>query len=189
MIWLREHNLLIITPPKCGSTSVHRTLCERGTGVYVMGPCYGFIEKHVWQSFPLWAKDCRKAVLVRHPWARIASFYGHHRKYETPAIEWFDDWANSRMDRIVDNRSWFQRYENVFIEWPEATVLRIEHFWHDMMQAFGINVGIVDHVHVSPWSGRLRATESVLLDLWDYYRCDFVRGAYDTCWEEYFDVD
>jgi len=83
MILLPDKKILLITPPRCGSTSLHYALCEQGNGVYVMGPqldAARHIEKHTF-ALPHQAIHYKKYIVVRNPYDRITSFYAHYSKY------------------------------------------------------------------------------------------------------------
>lgn len=84
MIVLPKQELVIVTPPKTGSSSAHAVLCtpEFG-GIYVEGPLPGdpiAIECH---TFVVPRRYCnyRLAVLTRNPYARAKSLYAHARRY------------------------------------------------------------------------------------------------------------
>lgn len=100
MIWIPERNIVLITPGRCGSTTMHRHLCEQHRhGVYVVGPEAfdpELVGKHT-PHVPSCLSDCRAFVLVRNPYTRAKSLYNWHvrwceaneREAESPE-EWFD---------------------------------------------------------------------------------------------------
>ena len=80
MIVFENRKLLIVTPPKCGSTALHQCLCKsRLNGIWCVGesPVDGggfHVDKHnarvpfAWKSF-------RRVLVVRDPMTRLRSLW------------------------------------------------------------------------------------------------------------------
>ena len=75
---------MIVTPPKTGSTSLHKWLGAQGW-VTIMGPQFddGVIEKHTcarpWQYHMREQKKC--ILIVRNPYDRMCSLHKHWQKF------------------------------------------------------------------------------------------------------------
>ncbi len=82
LILLPYKNLAIYTPNRCGSTSLHQSMCDSHVGgLYVVGPDpFGKVSKHTDQKFDEMA-SAEVAIVVRNPYARAASLYGYHCMY------------------------------------------------------------------------------------------------------------
>ena len=78
MIIFREKKILFITPPKCGSTTLHEFFCEEDNNIYVIGPQLdGVIDKHTCIT-PFFAqKDYQRYLIVRNPLTRVESIFNH----------------------------------------------------------------------------------------------------------------
>lgn len=189
MIWLKDKNIVLVTPPKTGSTALHEALCEGGSGIYVMGPCWGFVEKHTW-VLPLWAKGASVGVVVRNPWARLSSFYRHHFKYEWPHFGSFDEWYLAKRGSILDGGSWFDPIScegGPLDTWPEGVVINSESLCVGLAE-LGVESRLLDRrTNVSVGGGeRINASLWALLELLDVYRGDFAVGDYEEEWDEWF---
>lgn len=79
MIVLKKSRLIIATPPKCGSTSLHAQFCEQQDNVFVIGPQFGTdeINKHT-MSIPFEYRKYRRAMTVRNPFTRAISLWSYH---------------------------------------------------------------------------------------------------------------
>ncbi len=91
MIVWAEKKLVIITPPKCGSSSLHSLLCHRLGAAYVMGPSLdGTVEKHTcvvpWQAR---SEGYTVLCLVRNPLTRALSLFDHAHRWEPQFAETF----------------------------------------------------------------------------------------------------
>ena len=77
MIVLQEQKLLIFTPPKTASTSIHHGLSQLKGAIWVQSDTVG-VEKHT-TSFPPQFSDYKRIVVVRDPYQRFLSLWGHHQ--------------------------------------------------------------------------------------------------------------
>jgi hypothetical protein len=78
MIALLDKKLLILTPPKCGSTSLHTYLCQHVDSVFIIGPQLdGRIDKHTGR-IPFDFRNYKRYLVVRNPYTRFISLYKHH---------------------------------------------------------------------------------------------------------------
>ena len=83
MIVDEQRRVCIITPPKCGTTSLHDALCP--PAIRCDGPQFdGIISKHT-HILPIYIKDSiqhwRILFLARNPFSRLLSLYGHWIQY------------------------------------------------------------------------------------------------------------
>ena len=113
MIVLPRHGLVIVTPPKTASSSLHRCLCtpEYG-GIFVLGPqgdAPGPYEHHTgW--IPWNYTEFRIVIVVRSPYTRFWSLYDHARAYSQPGHAWpgsLDDFAAALS---AMHTHWFYRW-------------------------------------------------------------------------------
>ncbi len=84
MIVCERQKLVIITPPKTGSTSLHRHLIAAGClPVYSPDPS-GKVSKHgVVVPLEYVSMEFRVAVVVRNPYDRLVSQYAHYCNWLT----------------------------------------------------------------------------------------------------------
>ncbi len=79
-----ERNIVLFTPPKCGTMTLHEVLPQFGVKT-VLGPQfdYGVGEHTTLLPFDVWnAIDrFRFVVATRNPYTRAASLYGHYQQY------------------------------------------------------------------------------------------------------------
>lgn len=81
MIPIVDKSILLITPPKCGSTSLHEHLCCKLGYPWMIGPSkYGGVVKYDKHSaeIPEEWPHLKPVVLVRNPLTRLPSLYSHH---------------------------------------------------------------------------------------------------------------
>lgn len=113
MILLKHCNLVLFTPPKTGSQSLHESLCP--PGIWCMGPspwdpeC---IEKHntILPHTCTVQGGYRKGVIIREPIDRFYSFYRHQCHYIKDisfgefkdGIDWDNKWFQPCMDYCPD---------------------------------------------------------------------------------------
>ena len=84
MILLEKCRTLIITPPKCGTHSLHLALCrEPYGGVTVIGPSMGGgrIDRHV-TTIPCEADDFTIVAVVRNSYDRLVSLWHHLVRFD-----------------------------------------------------------------------------------------------------------
>ena len=84
MIYSLPRSLVLFTPPKCASNTLHEVL-TRQSCMSVIGPQFnGGVDIHtVVLPWDVTARlpDYTFAVSVRHPYTRVASLYGHYCRY------------------------------------------------------------------------------------------------------------
>jgi hypothetical protein len=79
-----ERRLVLFTPPKCGAMTLHEVLPRHGAQP-VLGPQFdGGVGEHttllpydVWRDVDRY----RFVVATRNPYTRVASLFGHYRRY------------------------------------------------------------------------------------------------------------
>lgn len=83
MILLRQQEICILTPPKCGTTSLHWAMCP--PAIFCEGPQLdNVIGKHTWVlPWSVRNEIANHTVLIvgRHPYRRILSLFGHWKMW------------------------------------------------------------------------------------------------------------
>lgn len=102
MIVLPLHRIVIMTPPKCATNTLHTALCnERWRGQSCIGPSpimEGSFDRHV-NRWPNETLRYRKLVVVRHPLERLVSMFLHHtsrrsgRGLVSPGFREYVEWV------------------------------------------------------------------------------------------------
>ncbi len=84
MILLIEQRIVIVTPPKTASDSLHRALCSGYGGQMVIGESMypGNVDKHT-MKIPNEATGFTVLATVRHPLDRLVSLYCHYARTES----------------------------------------------------------------------------------------------------------
>lgn len=116
MIILPEHRLNLVTPPKCGSTSLHEALCRNPElrGIFVLGPSGDSgkfnrtICKHTIYA-PMEYHNHDYVVVVRHPRDRFISLYYHYLRWHKNDQISFEVYA-SRWRANVFKGEWFYHF-------------------------------------------------------------------------------
>lgn len=172
MILLPDKEILLITPPRCGSTSLHHALCQESNGVYIMGPQLDAarpIEKHTF-AIPHQAIHYKKYIVVRNPYDRISSFYHHYCKYSKNPIG-FRDYIEQRVIPHIDPDCY--PITSILLEYD--AYLKIEQI-NVQLKIIGIDVEIpklnVSDIKDIPWTNDLE----YLIKIWGSN--DFVRFNY-----------
>lgn len=84
MIYSLDRMLVLFTPPKCASNTLHELL-TRQSCMSVIGPQMdGGVDIHTTvMPWDVWSRLDRYtfAVSIRHPYTRAASLYGHYKQY------------------------------------------------------------------------------------------------------------
>ena len=84
MIFSLQHRLVLFTPPKCASNTIHDLLCQRSCKCVIGPQLDGGTDIHTtvlpWE---VWNRldEFTFAVSVRSPYTRAASLYGHYKLY------------------------------------------------------------------------------------------------------------
>ena len=118
MIILLVHERVVVTPAKTGSTSLHRSLTNLSGGRWMMDTEMG---KHA-NWVPVGFQHFEISILVRNPYTRFQSLWGHRQKdcleagkdpgtIEEFAHEVVNDpiWFNGSISDIYKDCGW-QRY-------------------------------------------------------------------------------
>jgi hypothetical protein len=138
MIVIPDRKAVIITPPKCGSTTLHELLYPYG--YRVDGPQFGKsddIGKHT-TVLTYGTYKYRVYCLIRDPRDRFASLYNHYireQEYWTPE-QFIEGYRN-----IYGFYS--QTVREIVGEHKLTGVIRIEHVAQDIYEQFGLNVRTV----------------------------------------------
>jgi len=103
MIIFPDKKLVVVTPYKCGSTSLHSMLCNPDHGgIYCIGPQFGCeIDKHTFE-IPYAAKDYYVCVVVRDPMTRVVSLWTQYCKLN--GWKSFDWWVDNELLHDPRNR-------------------------------------------------------------------------------------
>ena len=190
MIYSPQRRLVVFTPPKCGTNTLHEVLPRHGFRI-VMGPQFdGAVGEHTLSlEYDVWRDlaSHRFAVAARHPYARTASLYGHYCHYWPPPHAPFPEFVASHV--IAPKFAFFNATIASLLhlhEYPVdgrtpvrfTEVIRVESLADDLRR-LGVAVDEpLPRVHALPNAGRAlytgRAQE--LVDLWA--RHDFDRFGY-----------
>lgn len=95
-----DRHLVLITPPKCGTSTLHEVLPRFGVKA-ILGPQFDFAigEHTTLLPYDVWSQlnRFRFVVVTRNPYTRAASLYAHYRRYWPPPHLVFADF----LERIV----------------------------------------------------------------------------------------
>lgn len=189
MIALENHKLLILTPPKCGSTSLHAAMCNSRVGGFrVIGPQgdNGEIEKHTC-CIPYPFEDWRRVMVVRHPIDRAWSLW-QQVKNVTDRAKWsgktFDDFAHDGI--LAENAYWFfswtlKRYWDSLYSCMNRCSTTISEYWQlehieTVLENNGIQIDL-GKLNVSRDKNQDISCET-LEKLVNYYKEDFSTFGY-----------
>ena len=198
MIVLPTQKLIIITPPKTASTTLHKVLCteERG-GIWVNGLSIGgrTVDHHVVGQAP----GYRLLMTVRQPLDRLGSLYLHQARYDAGlgrATEAFWCFANrvGRGEHPDPMYQWNQvkyleglkrREDGLIVEPAPPALLHVETLQSDLVAA-GLDVGELPRANAMPfrqeWQfyfGEGPARDSLLAVLEEWAKPDFERFGYE----------
>jgi hypothetical protein len=91
-----ERRIVLFTPPKCGTMTLHEVLPRFGAKA-VLGPQFdsGVGEHTTLLPFDVWnaIESFRLVVATRNPYTRAASLFGHYRRYKPPPHLAFQDFV------------------------------------------------------------------------------------------------
>lgn len=178
MIVLTEQRVVIVTPPKTGSSSFHFAFGGFPGAWHVQGPMDKndpeSIELHTWIVPRAFRKKYKLAILVRNPYTRANSLYAHNEKYSELD---FTIPYDAYMKDLGDQLEWFywplHRYLNNAQQVNEmalhdSPVIRLESVREDLaklgviLQDFpniniigGAKTEMAEHLkpHVQRWAG------------------------------------
>jgi hypothetical protein len=101
MIILPRHQLIVVTPPRCGSTTLRELLCGPIFGGFPGGgPCEpDWITKHT-QYPPAGCEDYGAILAIRSPVARALSMYRHARDIDwtLPFVRNFPEFVRALLE-------------------------------------------------------------------------------------------
>ncbi len=84
MIYSLDRLLVLFTPPKCASNTLHELLTKQSC-MSIIGPQLdGGVDIHTTvMPWDVWSRleSYTFAVSIRHPYTRAASLYGHYKQY------------------------------------------------------------------------------------------------------------
>ena len=140
MIYLEDKNLTIVTPYKCGSSSLHKMLCkERYGGVYICGPQPGGeIDKHTF-CLPWFSRNGKTVIVVRDPYRRASSLYTQHLRYFQPLS--FDEYIDTELMTNEIN-------EPVFASLEKSGIAAVDYWQLEHIQDCLAGVGIMERLPV-----------------------------------------
>ena len=127
---------VIITPPKCGSTSLHKMLGSAG-GIIVVGPAPWWPEEltqHLATVPGMFAEDWRRVLLIRKPVDRLTSLYTFWQRYRT--MPPFSEWV-ARLE-VPESINMTSRCVDFAERWDD--VIRCEHLRGDVRRVLGVDV-------------------------------------------------
>lgn len=129
MIVLPRQRLVIFTPPKCGSHSLHARLCQADIGgITVIGhdPDLGDVGRHYCRSSHEWETFDHHAV-VRNPFSRVVSLYHDYCRIRAywgqsgPAFSEFVDSLPKLETRTPGEWFWNSRLVDCLQHVPNST--------------------------------------------------------------------
>jgi hypothetical protein len=167
VIVLPEKKALIITPPKCGSTSIHQHFAKEG--VFVIGPQGddGDIDKHT-NKIPFDFRDFKKYIIVRNPIDRFVSLWNHYCQWIKICPLWV-------YQENLFSASWFYRWTLNHYDVPGAECLRLENIDQEL-QSRGLtdrNLPVLNQANTP-----LLSTKRDCPDYWWFY--DQLGEKYDN---------
>ncbi len=164
-----DFNTVIITPMKCGSTTIQELLIPRGW-IYVMGPHpwdADDIEKHThvlpWRCRH---QNAKRLLMVRDPLQRAVSLYRHRCLYWRPIS--IEQWLARHLMEPIN--------APIADLYPRADALiHLEHMQADLAQ-HGINVSHVPVANKTPGVVQFSEFHRELVRV--RYLADFRLGGY-----------
>lgn len=189
MLFDFQRNLVILTPPKCGTLTLHEVLPRFGAQA-IFGPQFdhGIGEHTVRLPTDVWQQPdrFRLVVAVRNPFTRVASLYGHYLRYwqpphlpfpefverivAAPRYHFFNATVMSilhELEHPLDGRRPMKVDAHVRLECLAADLARL-----------GYPVGELPRVHRLPHDGLAAYTPRVqhVVEVWGWH--DFERFGY-----------
>lgn len=107
MIAIVDREIIVLTPPKTGSTSLHVSLCRRENAVWIESNEPDGVQHHT-KIVPPRFSGFKRVVLARDPYERFLSLWGHHQRHclqHGEEVGTFDE----HIDRVIDGSDWFHR--------------------------------------------------------------------------------
>ena len=134
MIAIESLGIVIITPPKNASSSLHTVLCgAKYGGVYIEGPLPGVepidIEAHTTLVPRRWA-NLKKFVAIRNPYRRAVSLYLHQVQF----FGYRDGFPSFVRDKLL-HPSWWYSPNVFFIPKNVAGFVHVETLAADLIAA------------------------------------------------------
>lgn len=180
MIILSGPRIVVVTPPKTGSNSLHRTLCSRPGNVYGMGPqpwSVNEIEKHTLEAPRYVLAGARWVLAIRHPYTRVQSLYAH-RILHNGIQDSLSDWLDGTL--VAALRKPGIHWESPCAAWidnPDG-VIRMEHMEDDLQSIVPYPLPMY-HDNKNSLTKPL-LTEQDKATIRDLYASDFRLGGYHT---------
>lgn len=110
MIVITDRKIIFVTPPKCGSSTLHKHFCINNNK-YVIGPQFDSrngrtaIDKHTY-IIPYEFLKFEKYIFVRNPYTRAVSLYNHYISYEKSDIN-FDSFLEEVLINSISNVNFY----------------------------------------------------------------------------------
>lgn len=143
MIILPEYKLIIVTPPKCGSTSLHQYFCEnKRSGILCIDRDHDKHTCHV----PFHYRMYDVVVVIRNPRDRFFSLFNHYNRWHKETLSYQQFYEQyTRFEpfyawRIVD---YLQNYDLV-----TSNFIKIEEINNNLSLLLGHDVNI-PKLHIS----------------------------------------
>lgn len=190
MIYSLDRMLVLFTPPKCASNTLHELLTKQSC-MSVIGPQMdGGVDIHTTVlPWDVWSRleDYTFVVSIRNPYTRTASLYGHYKQYwPTPHLTFVDF---LRQLVLAPRFSFFNTTISSMLQpvegpldgrppIPITNYVRVENLSEDL-SALGFDVPVdLPKINSSDNLGfeEFTSESKDLVDLWSYY--DFSRFGY-----------
>jgi len=184
MLLNEKKQVVIITPMKVGSTTIHNMFQDKPGWIFAMGPHpwrMEKIDKHT-HCFPYWVNINRHKMnvllLIRNPIDRVASFYHHWLMYENHS-ETISDWMKEQFIPCFNRKKKLHYFSDCTTLYPDHNhVIRIEKLKSDLLK-HGIewegNVPMANR-----WPTRTELKEEHKDFVRQVHHSDFVAGEYDA---------
>lgn len=188
MIVLPNYKLVIITPPKTGSTTLHRVLCNDkfgGVAVYGSSVIANNYDHHVTGT----CDGYKVLVSVRHPLDRLVSLWFHYVRDESfygrasPAFWLFANFVGRK--EVLPNFYLFN-ISNYVKPLKNYSVIRLEHLTEDLNK-YGLDCGEIHNEYITPFRdrnwrpyfGNKSSFESLIEVLFEWAEPDAKLGGYE----------
>ena len=162
MIYLKEQNITIITPPHTASGNMHKTLCsELYGGEWINGECPFHHEKYnANHHYAVPVEGSKVYYVVRNPYTRLVGLFLHY------------EWAQENIKTHLDYLCWeeFVINQKELANWMyrasltefitkanlnDYSILRYENIEADVSEAIGKKVELLpayhDPIEISEW--------------------------------------
>lgn len=162
MLIIDRISTIVMSPPKCGSTSIHyRWSRDDVGGFWVLGPQPdGSIGKHTFINIPEY--PYKRVSLIREPYDRTLSLWKHKNDFDNVRFD-LDDF----IDHLLASDHWFLKPQITFMSnvdemWPIESIDRRT----NLPKLPRLNVGTIEGCWSNDQKKRLYPLLKDDIDLW-----------------------